>query len=90
MFVTIWIRATKYVFENPGEDSDLDEELSGDSDLDGLCKSLKALKIRGPSKPASSKRKLLELLDDSNSSSEEEQVAAGSSKTKTCTVMKVT
>ena len=41
--------------------------------IDGLCKALKSLDIGAPSKPACSKRKLIELLEDSESS-EEEQV----------------
>ena len=45
---------------------------SEESYLNGLCRSLKALKIGGPSKPKTSKRKPLELPDNSNSSTEEE------------------
>ena len=45
---------------------------SDESYLNGLCRSLKALKIGGPSKPKTSKRKPLELPDSSNFSSEEE------------------
>ena len=55
---------------------------STDSYIEGLYKSLKSLNIGGPSKPATSKRKLLELLDESDSSSSEQKHAAGSSKKK--------
>ena len=51
---------------------------STDSYIEGLYKSLKSLNIGGPSKPATSKQKLLELLDESDSSSSEQKQGAGS------------
>ena len=89
----IWIRATKFVFGNPDQIAKMMQgcthpcfqnffkKQSTDSYIEGLCKSLKSLNIGGPSKQATSKRKLLELLDKSDSSSEEGH-GAGLSKKK--------
>ena len=60
---------------------------STDSYIEGLCKSLKSLNIGGPSKPATSKWKLLELFDKSDSSSEQRHGAASSKKKNICTVI---
>ena len=48
-----------------------------DSYIDGLSKLLKSLNIGAPSKPATFKRKLIELLDESESESltDDDQVA---------------
>ena len=71
----IWIRATKHVFENHDQITkkiagsthpflqDFIKKLTQDS-IEGLCRSLKALKIGAtPNIPAKSKRKLMDLLN---------------------------
>ena len=51
-----------------------------DSYIEGLCRSLKALKIVAtPSKPAKSKRKLMDLLNSDESNDGEIHDGAGSS-----------
>ena len=84
----MWIRGTKYVFENPDQITkkmagsihpffeDFIKKLMQDSYIEGLCRSLKALKI-GPttSKPAKSKRKVMDLLNSESDSGESDDGA---------------
>ena len=84
----MWIRGTKYVFENPDKITkkmagsthpffqDFIKKLIEDSYIEGLCRSLKALKIGATtSKPAKSKRKLMDLLNSESDSGESDDGA---------------
>ena len=90
----MWIRGTKYVFENPDQITkkmagsthpyfqDFIKKLMQDSYIEGLCRSLKALKIgETTSKPAKSKRKLMDLPNSESDPGESDYGAiAGCSK----------
>ena len=90
----MWIRGTKYVFENPDKITkkmagsthpffqDFIKKLIEDSYIEVLCRSLKALKIGATtSKPAKSKRKLMDLLNiESDPGESDDGAIAGCSK----------
>ena len=84
----MWIRGTKYVFKNPDQITkkmvgsthpffqDFIKKLMQDFYIEGLCRSLKALKIGATtSKPAKSKHKLMGLLNSESDSGESNDVA---------------
>ena len=90
----MWIRGTKYVFENPDKITkkmvgsthpffqDFIKKLIEDSYIEGLCRSLKALKIGATtSKPVKSKCKLMDLLNsESDPGESDDDAIAGCSK----------